>query len=144
MAMYDREQTKTFYSQMGTEQDTCYYCAEEINENYRAKKISIDERWTKVAKLRGSLTSKRIMKINFRGTEICVCPECLAKIYMEISPIKNCECNCDCSCKKEDNIITTVEAVEEQLVTEDKNINKKASKEMKNDKSTNKTSKESK
>lgn len=127
MAMFDRSFTKTIYSQLGNDQDECYFCREVINEQMKEKKISIDERITALRSLRGTLAGKRIMKINFRGTEICVCPECIAKIYLEIFPK-----------------IKETETLKEELenTNNKKEIKKEVKKEAKNEKS--KESKDSK
>lgn len=83
MALYNREQTKSFYSEIAHEQDICYYCEKAIQERRRSGQITLDEMHKELRLLRGKLTSKRVMKFRYVGHDFCACPECIAKIYEE-------------------------------------------------------------
>lgn len=88
MALYDRAQTQSFYSQIAHGQDICFYCEKAAYEEAQEGKISRDELHKKLKSLRGQFVNKRVMKFDYVGHDFCVCPECLSKINAEVNPAK--------------------------------------------------------
>ena len=86
MALYSREQTKSFFSEIAHEQDVCLYCEKAISEKLNTGKINRDETYKELKLLRGKLTGKRVMKFRYVGHDFCICPECVSNINSEINP----------------------------------------------------------
>lgn len=88
MALYSREQTKSFFSEIAHEQDVCVYCERAISQKRVEGKIDRDEMHKELRLLKGKLTGKRVMKLRYVGHDFCICPECVEKINAEINPIQ--------------------------------------------------------
>lgn len=86
MALYSREQTKSFFSEIAHEQDVCLYCEKAISEKLNTGKINRDEMHKELKLLKGKLTGKRVMKFRYVGHDFCICPECVSNINAEINP----------------------------------------------------------
>lgn len=86
MALYSREQTKSFFSEIANEQDICVYCEKAIAQKRADGEIDRDEMHRQLRLLKGKLTSKRVMKLRYVGHDFCICPQCVSKINAEINP----------------------------------------------------------
>lgn len=87
MALYDRELTRSFFSEIAHQQDVCVYCEKAINQKRTEGKLDRDETIKEHKLLRGKLTGRRVMKFRYLGHELCVCPECVNEINKEINPV---------------------------------------------------------
>lgn len=84
MALYDRSSTRSFFSEIAHEQDTCQYCENAIRARNNKKELGFDDMHKELRSLRGKLTGMRVMKFRYLGHEFCVCPECLEKVNTEV------------------------------------------------------------
>lgn len=88
MALFDRDKTKGFYTELGNVEDECFFCRKKIEQRRVDKEIDRDEMYAEIKKLRGKLTNQKIVRIQRAGTTICICKECEDKIHAEMNPIK--------------------------------------------------------
>lgn len=102
MALYDRSSTRSFYSEIAHEQDTCQYCENAIREKNNKKEINFDDMHRQLKALRGKLAGTRVMKFRYLGHEFCVCPTCLEKVNTEVQSFNKNESQSDCITKVED------------------------------------------
>lgn len=84
MALYDNTILKTFYTEIGNDQDVCYYCENLIRMEQRNRKINIDEMHKRIKNLRGHVSGKKVAKFNYVGHDFCICKECISKIHSEM------------------------------------------------------------
>lgn len=101
MALYDRNQTRSFFSELAHEQDICYYCEKTIREKRNNREIDLDEMNKQLKGLRGAIANVRVPKLRYVGHEMTICPNCLKSICEEVLP------------KETDTKTVEVEAVEE-------------------------------
>lgn len=117
MALYNNEQYRTIFTDIGKEVDTCIYCSLQIKDKRFNKKISTEDAILETKKLKGNLTNMRIAKFNASGNYICICEDCLMKILDEIHSSKVDDVN--------NNLIE--EVIQETLKDENIKTNKKRS-----------------
>ena len=67
MALYSKEDTKTFFTNIGGVNDVCYFCKKRLSEQYNKNSIPYDEMKDELKKLDRKLISKRIVKIESLG-----------------------------------------------------------------------------
>ena len=91
MALYNIDSLKTLYTKIGSKFDTCYLCEKEIKQKFNNKKITLDEMNNELKKLVGQLNAKKIAYIDYAGTTLYICKNCLNKIYNELN--LNCNTN---------------------------------------------------
>lgn len=91
MAMFNRELTKDFYTEIANDSHVCYFCEKNIRDKRQSSSsakavITIDEMHRAIKALDGQLTGKRILSFNFYGNTVCICPECLSKTNQKVNP----------------------------------------------------------
>ena len=104
MALYDINSLKSLYTKIGNKFNTCYLCEKIIRQQYSNKEITLDEMFNKIKALTGQLNSKKVAYIDYAGTTLYICKNCLNKIYNELN--LNCNTNTNINKvenKKEDN-----------------------------------------
>ena len=91
MALYDINSLKSLYTKIGNKFNTCYLCEKIIRQQYSNKEITLDEMFNKIKALTGQLNSKKVAYIDYAGTTLYICKNCLNKIYNELN--LNCNTN---------------------------------------------------
>lgn len=86
MALYDRNKTRSFFSELAHEQDVCYYCEKAIREKRANREIDLDEMNKQLKQLRGAIANVRVPKLRYVGHEMTICPNCLKGICEEVLP----------------------------------------------------------
>ena len=86
MALYRKEDTQTLFTDIGGINDVCYYCREKLKAKYNNNEITLEEMSREIKELNKKMLSKRIVKIEHLGLNICICADCVKQMYNEIFP----------------------------------------------------------